>query len=134
MVDAKVVLVGGSFHSVDSSKLAFEIAGSIAFKEGVEKAGPVLLEPVMRVEVVTPGDYIGEVLGDLNARNAHVTGMGSMIGGQTLDAVVPMAEMFGYATRLRSLTQGRGTFTMEFDHYEPVPVDVAERIVLGYTR
>ena len=134
MVDAKVVLVGGSFHQVDSSKLAFEIAASIAFKDGVEKAGPVLLEPVMQVEVVTPGDYIGEVLGDLNARNAHVTGMDSMIGGQTLDAVVPMAEMFGYATALRSLTQGRGTFTMEFDHYEPVPLDVAERIVLGYTR
>jgi elongation factor G len=88
----------------------------------------------MKVEVVTPDDHIGEVLSDLNVRNAQVQGMGTMIGGQTVDAVVPMAEMFGYATSLRSLTQGRGTFTMEFDHYEPVPREVTERIVLGYTR
>jgi len=134
MVDLKVVLTGGSYHEVDSSKMAFQIAGSIALKDGVERANPVLLEPVMKVEVVTPDDYIGEVLSDLNVRNAHVQGMGSMIGGQTVDAIVPMAEMFGYATSLRSLTQGRGTFTMEFDHYEPVPQEVTERIVLGYTR
>ena len=88
----------------------------------------------MSVEVVVPETFVGDVLGDLNMRNARVLGMGTTIGGQTIDAVVPMAEMFGYATTVRSLTQGRGTFTMEFDHYEPVPSEVAERIVLGYVR
>jgi elongation factor G len=134
MVDVKVTLVGGSHHEVDSSALAFQIAASMALKDGAERAGPALLEPMMSVEVVTPETYVGEVLGDLNARGAHVSGMKSIIGGQTLDAMAPMAEMFGYATALRSITQGRGTFTMEFDHYEPVAPDVTERIVLGYQR
>ena len=134
LVDIKVTLVGGSYHEVDSSALAFEIAGSMALRDGVAKADPVLLEPVMSVEVVMPEAFVGEVLGDLNTRNTRVLGMDTTIGGQTIDAVVPMAEMFGYATTLRSLTQGRGTFTMEFDHYEPVPTEVAERIVLGYLR
>jgi len=134
LVDIKVTLVGGSYHEVDSSSLAFEIAGSMALRDGAAKAGPVLLEPVMSVEVVIPETFVGDVLGDLNTRNARVLGMGTTIGGQTIDAVVPMAEMFGYATTVRSLTQGRGTFTMEFDHYEPVPSEVAERIVLGYVR
>jgi elongation factor G len=134
MVDIKATLVGGSYHDVDSSRLAFEIAGSIALRDGAARAEPVILEPVMKVEVVMPEAYVGEVLADLNARGAHVLGMDSTIGGQTIDAVVPMAEMFGYATSLRSLTQGRGTFTMEFDHYEPVPPDVSERIALGYVR
>jgi elongation factor G len=134
IVDVKVTLVGGSYHEVDSSTLAFQIAGSIGMREGVSQAAPVLLEPVMKVEVETPDSYIGEVLADLNARDAQVLGMGSSIGGQVLDAIVPMARMFGYATALRSVTQGRGTFTMEFDHYEPVPSEVAERIVLGYHR
>jgi elongation factor G len=134
MVDMKVTLVGGSYHEVDSSTLAFEIAGSMALRDGALRAEPVILEPVMKVEVVVPEDYVGEVLADLNARNAQVQGMGSTIGGQTIDAIVPMAEMFGYATSVRSLTQGRGTFTMEFDHYEPVPTDVSERIALGYVR
>jgi elongation factor G len=134
LVDVKVTLVGGSYHEVDSSALAFGIAGSMALRDGVAKANPVLLEPVMSVEVVVPEAFVGEVLGDLNTRNARVLGMDATIGGQTIDAVVPMAEMFGYATTLRSLTQGRGTFTMEFDHYEPVPSEVAERIVLGYLR
>ncbi len=134
VVDVKVTLVGGSYHEVDSSALAFQVAASLAFKDGAQRAEPVLLEPVMRVEVITPEAYIGEVLGDLNARNAHVLGMESTIGGQVLEAIVPMAEMFGYATTLRSITQGRGTFTMEFDHYEPVPPEVAERIMLGYNR
>jgi elongation factor G len=134
MVDIKATLVGGSYHEVDSSDLAFEIAGSMALKDGVQRASPTLLEPMMRVEVVTPEEYIGEVLGDLNARNAQVLGMESTIAGQVLDVLAPMAEMFGYATSLRSVTQGRGTFTMEFDHYEPVPPEVSERIVLGYQR
>ena len=134
MVDVKVTLLGGSYHEVDSSALAFQVAASLAFKDGAQRAEPVLLEPVMRVEVVTPESHVGEVLGDLNARNAHVLGMESTIAGQVLEAIVPMAEMFGYATTLRSITQGRGTFTMEFDHYEPVPPEVAERIMLGYNR
>jgi elongation factor G len=134
LVDIRVTLAGGSYHEVDSSALAFEVAGSMALRDGVAKAAPVLLEPVMGVEVVVPEAFVGDVLGDLNTRNARVLGMGTTIGGQTIDAVVPMAEMFGYATTIRSLTQGRGTFTMEFDHYEPVPSEVAERIVLGYVR
>jgi elongation factor G len=134
MVDLKVTLIGGSYHEVDSSTQAFEIAASMALKDGAQKGAPSLLEPVMSVQIVTPEQYIGEVLGDLNARDAHISGMDATIGGQTLDAVVPMAEMFGYATALRSVTQGRGTFTMEFDHYEPVSPEVAERIVLGYHR
>jgi elongation factor G len=134
VVDLKVTLVGGSYHAVDSSALAFEIAASMALKDGLPRAAPVMLEPVMSVEAVTPEAYLGEVLADLSARNAHVSGMESTIGGQTVDASVPMAEMFGYATSLRSITQGRGTFTMEFDHYEPVSAQVAERIALGYQR
>jgi elongation factor G len=134
MVDVKATLIGGSYHEVDSSTMAFQIAGSIALKEGAQKAAPILLEPVMNVQVVTPEQYIGEALGDLNARGAQVLGMESMIGGQTLNVMVPMAEMFGYATAIRSTTQGRGTFTMEFDHYEAVPPSAAERIMLGYHR
>lgn len=134
LVDLHVTLVGGSYHEVDSSALSFQIAGGIGLREGVQKAAPVLLEPVMRIEVVMPETYVGEVLADLGTRNAQVLGMESTIAGQTVDALVPMAEMFGYATLLRSITQGRGTFTMEFDHYEPVPDDVAERIALGYQR
>jgi len=143
VVDLDVTLVGGSYHEVDSSALAFEIAGSMALKDAMQSGDPVLLEPVMKVEIVTPERYLGEVLADLNARNAHVLGMDSRtlggpssatIGGQTVDAMVPMAEMFGYATSLRSFTQGRGTFTMEFDHYEPVSAELAERIALGYQR
>ena len=134
LVDVKVTLVGGSYHEVDSSDLAFEIAGSMALRDGVARAKPVLMEPVMSVQVVTPEAFLGDVLGDLSARNARVLGMSMTIGGQTIEVVAPMAEMFGYATTLRSLTQGRGTFTMEFDHYEPVSPEVAERIVLGYVR
>ena len=134
LVDIKATLVGGSYHEVDSSTIAFHVAASIALKNGVQEAGPILLEPVMKVEVVTPEAYIGEVLADLKVRNSQVLGMDSTIGGQTLNAMVPLAEMFGYATSVRSFTQGRGTFTMEFDRYEPVPADVAERIVLGYQR
>jgi elongation factor G len=134
LTDVKVMLVGGSYHEVDSSTIAFHAAGSIALKNGVQQAEPVLLEPVMKVEVVTPETYVGEVLADLKARSAQVLGMDMTIGGQTIDAIVPLAEMFGYATAVRSYTQGRGTFTMEFDHYEPVSAEMAERIVLGYQR
>jgi elongation factor G len=139
VVDLEVILVGGSYHEVDSSALAFEIAGSMALKEALQNGSPVLLEPVMKVEIVTPESHLGETLGDLSARNAQVLGMdayssSATIGGQTVDAMVPMAEMFGYATSLRSFTQGRGTFTMEFDHYEPVSAEIAERIALGYQR
>jgi elongation factor G len=134
LVDVKATLVGGSFHEVDSSTIAFHVAASMALKDGIQQAEPILLEPMMKVEVVMPELYVGDVLSDLNARNAHIMGMDSIIGGQTLDAMVPLAEMFGYATTLRSFTQGRGTFTMEFDHYEPVPGDSAERIILGYYR
>jgi elongation factor G len=139
VVDLKVTLMGGSYHEVDSSSLAFEIAGSMALKDALIKAKPVLLEPVMKVEVAIPETYVGEVLADLSARNAHVLGIDSTIGPtdagwQTIDVMVPMAEMFGYATSLRSFTQGRGTFTMEFDHYEPVSAEIAERIALGFAR
>jgi elongation factor G len=144
VVDLKVTLVDGSYHEVDSSSLAFEIAGSMALKDALLRANPVLLEPVMKVEVVTPDAHIGEVLSDLSARGAQVLGIESSAGqsnpglpGQQVQyvrAMVPMAEMFGYATSVRSLTQGRGTFTMEFDHYEPVSAEIAERIALGYGR
>lgn len=132
LIDVKATVTGGSFHEVDSSAMAFQIAGSLALKEAVQNASPILLEPVMKVEVVTPETYLGDVLADLNARGAQILGMDSVIGGQTIDVMVPLAEMFGYATVLRSITQGRGTFTMEFDHYEPVPDEAAERIILGY--
>ncbi|MBN1936456.1 MAG: elongation factor G [Anaerolineae bacterium] len=134
LIDIKATVVGGSYHEVDSSTIAFHIAGSMALKDGAQNATPVLLEPMMKVEVVTPEAYLGDVLGDLSARGAQILGMDSVIGGQTLDVIAPLAEMFGYATTLRSTTQGRGTFTMEFDHYEPVSQAAAERIILGYYR
>ncbi len=130
LVDMRVRLVDGSWHEVDSSEMAFKVAGSLALKDGVEKAGPVLLEPVMKVEVVVPEEYAGDVLGNLNARRAMIEGMNPRPGGlQAIDAQVPLAEMFGYATDLRSMTQGRGTFTMEFNHYDRVPPNIAEMIL-----
>ena len=131
LVDLKVTLVDGSYHEVDSSEMAFKVAGSMALKEGAAKAGPVLLEPVMKVEVVVPDEFTGDVIGNLSARRASIDGMQPHGGGtQAIDAHVPLAEMFGYATNLRSMTQGRGTFTMEFDHYVEVPDSVA-RAVMG---
>ncbi len=129
MIDIKVTLVDGSYHEVDSSEMAFKIAGSLAFQQAVEKAKPILLEPIMKVEVVIPDEYMGEVIGDLNSRRGKILGMEARSGGQVITAEVPLAEMFGYATRLRSLTQGRGNFTMQFSHYSPVPPDVAEKII-----
>jgi elongation factor G len=131
LVDIRATLVGGSYHEVDSSELAFKVAGSMALREGAEKAGPVLLEPVMRVEVVVPEQFTGDVIGNLVARRGTIGGLDLHSAGlQVVRAVVPMAEMFGYATLLRSATQGRGTFTMEFDHYEQMPVE-RQRMVLG---
>ena len=129
MVDLKVEVFDGSYHDVDSSEMAFKIAGSMGFKDGAAKAGPVLLEPIMKVEVVTPDDYMGDVIGDLNSRRGKIQAMNPRSGVQVIEAVVPLAEMFGYATDLRSKTQGRATYTMQFAHYAQVPTNIAETIV-----
>ena len=129
MVDFKVTLIDGSYHDVDSSEMAFKIAGSMAFKEGCAKAGAVLLEPIMSVEVVVPEEYMGDVIGDLNSRRGRIMGMESRAGAQVVTAMVPLAQMFGYSTDLRSATQGRATYTMTFDHYEQAPKSVSEEIV-----
>jgi elongation factor G len=130
VVDMKVTLTDGSFHEVDSSEMAFKIAASMAFKEGVQKGGPVLLEPMMKVEVVVPEDYLGEIIGQVNSRRGNVLGMEMRPGNaQAVRAMVPLAEMFGYATELRSATQGRGVFSMEFDHYQPVAESVMQEIL-----
>jgi elongation factor G len=129
VVDVKVTLVDGSYHDVDSSEMAFKIAGSMGFKEGCAKASPVLLEPIMSVEVVVPEEYMGDVIGDLNSRRGQIMGMESRGGAQVVTAMVPLAMMFGYATDLRSATQGRATYTMTFHHYEQVPKSVSEEII-----
>ncbi len=128
MVDLRVTLLDGKYHEVDSSELAFKIAGSMAFKEAAEKASPVLLEPVMDVEVVTPQEFMGDVIGDLNARRGKILDMESRGGAQVIEARVPLATMFGYATRLRSMTQGRANYTMQFGAYEPVPQNIFEEL------
>jgi elongation factor G len=129
VVDVKVTLVDGSYHEVDSSEMAFKIAGSMGFKEGCAKAGPIILEPIMSVEVVVPEEYMGDVIGDLNSKRGRIMGMDSRAGAQVVSAMVPLASMFGYSTDLRSATQGRATYAMTFDHYEPVPKSVSEEIV-----
>lgn len=129
VVDVKVKLFDGSYHEVDSSEMAFKIAGSIAFKEGAKKADPVLLEPIMDVEVVTPEEYMGDVMGDLNSRRGRIEGISTRRDAQVVKALVPLSEMFGYATSLRSMTQGRAIFTMQFSHYDEVPRNIAEQIV-----
>ena len=129
VVDIKVTLIDGSYHEVDSSEMAFKIAGSMGFKEGCHKASPVILEPIMSVEVVVPEDYMGDVIGDLNSRRGRIMGMEGRSGAQVVTSMVPLAQMFGYSTDLRSATQGRATYSMTFDHYEPVPKSVAEEIV-----
>ena len=128
VVDVKVTLFDGSFHEVDSNEMAFKIAGSMAFKEGVQKAKPVLLEPVMAVEVVTPEDYVGTVNGDLNRRRGMLEGAEDSPAGRLIKAQVPLSEMFGYSTDLRSATQGRATYTMEFSRYVEAPKSVAETV------
>lgn len=128
-INFKVRLHDGSYHDVDSSEMAFEFAGSMAFKNGMAKANPVLLEPIVKVEVTVPEEYMGDVMGDLNARRGRIEGMEARAGAQIIRAQVPMSEMFGYATVLRSRTQGRGTYSMEFDHYDEVPKNIQEQIV-----
>jgi elongation factor G len=129
VVDCRVTIFDGSYHDVDSSEIAFKIAGSMAFKEGAQKARPVLLEPIMKVEVVTPEDYMGDVNGDLNRRRGVLQGLEDAPAGKIVRAEVPLAEMFGYATTLRSMSQGRATYTMEFAHYSEVPNNVAESVI-----
>ncbi len=129
VVDLKVRLVDGSYHEVDSSEMAFRIAGATAFKEGYGKASPVLLEPMMKVEVVTPEDYMGDVIGDLSRRRGTLRGSDDTASGKVIDSLVPLSEMFGYATSLRSQTQGRATFTMEFDHYAEASAHIAEQVM-----
>jgi len=129
MVDVRVTLYDGSYHDVDSSEMAFKIAGSMGFKAGAKQAKPVLLEPIMKVEVITPEAYMGDVVGDLNRRRGKIMGMGDRGNAKCVDAEVPLAEMFGYATALRSLSQGRSSYTMQFDHYEEVPGNVAKEVI-----
>jgi elongation factor G len=129
VVDIKIKLVDGSYHEVDSNEMAFKIAGSMGFKEGFNKANPVLLEPIMKVEVVTPEDYMGDVMGDISRRRGVLQGSDDGPSGKTIAAMVPLGEMFGYATSLRSQTQGRATFTMEFDHYAEAPNNIAEAVI-----
>src|SRR3954453_3374366 len=129
MVDVKATLVFGSYHDVDSSEMAFKIAGSMAVKEAARAGHPVLLAPVMEVEVVSPSDFLGDVIGDLSSRRGKIGGMTQRGEAQVVAADVPLAEMFGYSTTLRSMTQGRAVYTMQFDHYEEVPKSVAEQII-----
>ncbi len=128
VVDFKATVYDGSYHDVDSSEMAFKIAGSMAFKEALAKADPCLLEPMMKVEVIIPEQYMGDVIGDISSRRGRIEGMDARMGEQTVHAYVPLSEMFGYATDLRSRTQGRGLFTMQFDHYEEVPKSIAEKV------
>ena len=131
MTDIEVSLYDGSYHDVDSSESAFKIAGSMAFQGGAKKADPILLEPIMKVEVIVPEKFLGDITGDLHSKRGKVEKMGERMNLRVIDSMVPLAEMFGYATKLRSMTEGRGTFTMEFDHYEEVPRNIAEQIASG---
>jgi len=134
LVDLRATLYDGSYHEVDSSEMAFQIAGSMALKAGVEKAGPVLLEPIMKVEVTVPEAFMGDAIGDLNARRGRIEGMDTRANAQVIRAMVPLAEMFGYVGQLRSMTSGRGTYSMEFAHYEPVSASVAEEVLARAAR
>jgi elongation factor G len=128
VVDIKVTLVDGSYHDVDSSEMAFKVAGSMAFKEASRRGKPVLLEPVMAVEVVTPEEYMGDVIGNINSRRGQIEGMEPRGNAQVIRAKVPLAEMFGYATDVRTMSQGRATYTMQFLHYAEVPHSIAEKL------
>jgi elongation factor G len=128
VVDVKVKLYDGSYHDVDSDEMSFKVAGSMAFKDAARKAGPVLLEPLMKVEVTTPEEYLGDVMGDLNSRRGKIEGFSSRKDAQVIRGMVPLAEMFGYATTLRSMTQGRAIYTMQFSHYSEVPKSIADEI------
>jgi elongation factor G len=129
VVDVKVTLFDGKYHPVDSSDIAFKIAGSMGFKKAMEMAQPVILEPIMRVESITPEDCLGDVIGDINARRGKVSGVEPQAGGHVVKALVPMAEILTYAPELRSITSGRGMFSMEFSHYEEVPSHLASKII-----
>ena len=134
VVDVKVTLYDGSYHEVDSSEMAFKIAGSMAFKEAMRKADPVLLEPIMKVVVIVPEEYMGDVIGDINSRRGLMQGMEAVSGAQQINAQVPLSQMFGYATDLRSRTQGRGQYVMEPSHYSEVPKNIAEDIISTRTK
>jgi elongation factor G len=134
LVNIKMSLLDGSFHEVDSSDMAFQIAGSMAFQEAAKKASPVLLEPQMNVEVVLPDEYLGDVIGDLNSRRGRIHGIGQRSSARLISASVPLSEMFGYATALRSLSQGRATYTMQFSHYDTLPEKMSEELVSGVQR
>lgn len=129
MVDIKVTIFDGSYHEVDSSEMAFKVAGSMAFKDGAKKANPVLLEPIMKVEIVTPEEYMGDIMGDFNSRRGRIEGMEARAGAQVIRGHVPLSEMFGYATTIRSISQGRATYVMTFSHYDEVPRNIAETII-----
>ena len=128
VIDLKARLVDGAYHDVDSSVMAFEIAGRAAFREAMEKAKPALLEPIMKVEVVTPDEYMGDIIGDLNSRRGQVSGMDERGNARVVNANVPLANMFGYINTLRSMSQGRAQYTMQFDHYDQVPQAVADEV------
>ena len=128
VVDVKVTLYDGSYHEVDSSDMAFKIAGSIAFKEAMRKADPVLMEPIMQVVVTVPEEYLGDVIGDINARRGQIKSIDVVAGAQQVHSYIPLSEMFGYATDLRSKTQGRGVYSMEPSHYSEVPKTISEKI------
>ncbi|MBN2557138.1 MAG: elongation factor G, partial [Clostridia bacterium] len=128
VIDIKVRLVDGSYHDVDSSEMAFKIAGSMAFKDGCRKAEPIILEPIMKVDVVVPEEYMGDVIGDINSRRGKIEGMEPRNNMQVIRGFVPLSDMFGYATELRSRTQGRGTFTMQFDHFDKLPQSITDKV------
>jgi len=134
VVDVKVTLFDGSYHDVDSNEMAFKIAGSMAFKEACRKADPVLKEPIMKVSVTVPEEYMGDVMGDLNSRRGQIQGMEARNGAQQITALVPLSEMFGYATDMRSNTQGRGQYSMEPSHYQEVPKSIQEQIISSKTK
>jgi elongation factor G len=129
VVDLKATMVDGSYHDVDSKEVAYKIAGSLALKEAFRRGKPVILEPIMLVEVTTPEDFMGDVIGDLNSRRGQIQGMEARAGAQVIRAMVPLSQMFGYATVLRSATQGRASYSMQFDHYAPVPTSIAEEMM-----
>ena len=128
VVDVKVKLYDGSYHDVDSDEISFKVAGSMAFREGARKAGVIILEPMMSIEVITPEEYLGDVMGDLNQRRGKIEGFTARKDAQVIRGTVPLAEMFGYATTLRSMTQGRAIYTMQFSHYSKLPQNIADEI------
>jgi elongation factor G len=129
MEDIKVRLIDGSYHDVDSNEMAFKVAGSMAFKDGAKNANPVLMEPVFSIEVVVPEEYLGDVIGDLNSKRGKISGILPRKDAQVVSGAVPLGEMFGYATSLRSLTQGRAIYTMQFSHYEKAPQSISDEVI-----